>query len=171
MCHISSYGQLIHFQLSAVTMYWSKQNTEYFNRLNIIKKECNFLILSLIMKFDQGYRWKWMASSIVSALDIRNFMQTQIFRSYNSHLVNMHLSKKLLPCITAASWFPFRASPIIGYLPFEVLGTSGYDYYHVDDLELIAECHKQCKWASPRTQRRAFPLPPPHLNNSSQRAK
>ncbi|XP_041947726.1 neuronal PAS domain-containing protein 2 isoform X6 [Alosa alosa] len=35
-----------------------------------------------------------------------------------------------------------RASPIIGYLPFEVLGTSGYDYYHVDDLELIAECHK-----------------------------
>ncbi|CAL8401703.1 unnamed protein product [Boreogadus saida] len=35
-----------------------------------------------------------------------------------------------------------RASPIIGYLPFEVLGTSGYDYYHVDDLELIAQCHK-----------------------------
>ncbi|TSR75240.1 Neuronal PAS domain-containing protein 2 [Bagarius yarrelli] len=35
------------------------------------------------------------------------------------------------------------ASPIIGYLPFEVLGTSGYDYYHVDDLELIAQCHKQ----------------------------
>lgn len=38
-----------------------------------------------------------------------------------------------------------RASPIIGYLPFEVLGTSGYDYYHVDDLELIAQCHKQCE--------------------------
>ncbi|XP_034746532.1 neuronal PAS domain-containing protein 2 isoform X1 [Etheostoma cragini] len=36
-----------------------------------------------------------------------------------------------------------RASPIIGYLPFEVLGTSGYDYYHVDDLERIAQCHKQ----------------------------
>ncbi|XP_047462883.1 neuronal PAS domain-containing protein 2 isoform X2 [Mugil cephalus] len=36
-----------------------------------------------------------------------------------------------------------RASPIIGYLPFEVLGTSGYDYYHVDDLELIAQCHQQ----------------------------
>uniref|UniRef100_A0A182YTM5 Circadian locomoter output cycles protein kaput n=1 Tax=Biomphalaria glabrata TaxID=6526 RepID=A0A182YTM5_BIOGL len=29
-----------------------------------------------------------------------------------------------------------RAPPIIGYLPFEVLGTSGYDYYHPDDLEL-----------------------------------
>ncbi|CAG0878566.1 unnamed protein product [Darwinula stevensoni] len=36
-----------------------------------------------------------------------------------------------------------RAPPIIGYLPFEVLGTSGYDYYHVDDLDRIAECHAQ----------------------------
>ncbi|KAM9761314.1 circadian locomoter output cycles protein kaput isoform 3-T3 [Menidia menidia] len=35
-----------------------------------------------------------------------------------------------------------RASPIIGYLPFEVLGTSGYDYYHVDDLETLAKCHE-----------------------------
>lgn len=35
-----------------------------------------------------------------------------------------------------------RAPPIIGYLPFEVLGTSGYDYYHVDDLEIIAKCHE-----------------------------
>ncbi|XP_068124372.1 neuronal PAS domain-containing protein 2 isoform X3 [Hyperolius riggenbachi] len=35
-----------------------------------------------------------------------------------------------------------RAPPIIGYLPFEVLGTSGYDYYHVDDLEIIARCHE-----------------------------
>ncbi|XP_041055721.1 neuronal PAS domain-containing protein 2-like [Carcharodon carcharias] len=36
-----------------------------------------------------------------------------------------------------------RAPPIIGYLPFEVLGTSGYDYYHVDDLEQLASCHQQ----------------------------
>ncbi|XP_061539287.1 circadian locomoter output cycles protein kaput isoform X3 [Phycodurus eques] len=35
-----------------------------------------------------------------------------------------------------------RASPIIGYLPFEVLGTSGYDYYHVDDLDTLAKCHE-----------------------------
>ncbi|XP_072913917.1 circadian locomoter output cycles protein kaput-like [Hemitrygon akajei] len=35
-----------------------------------------------------------------------------------------------------------RAPPIIGYLPFEVLGTSGYDYYHVDDLGLLARCHE-----------------------------
>nr|XP_033801005.1 circadian locomoter output cycles protein kaput isoform X2 [Geotrypetes seraphini] len=35
-----------------------------------------------------------------------------------------------------------RAPPVIGYLPFEVLGTSGYDYYHVDDLENLAKCHQ-----------------------------
>jgi len=35
-----------------------------------------------------------------------------------------------------------RGPPIIGYLPFEVLGTSGYDYYHMDDLEKVATCHE-----------------------------
>ncbi|XP_063374069.1 circadian locomoter output cycles protein kaput [Cydia amplana] len=35
-----------------------------------------------------------------------------------------------------------RAPPIIGYLPFEVLGTSGYDYYHFDDLEKVVNCHE-----------------------------
>ncbi|XP_003708362.2 circadian locomoter output cycles kaput protein Clock isoform X2 [Megachile rotundata] len=35
-----------------------------------------------------------------------------------------------------------RAPPIIGYLPFEVLGTSGYDYYHVDDLDKVVMCHE-----------------------------
>ncbi|KAG8231813.1 hypothetical protein J437_LFUL012307, partial [Ladona fulva] len=36
-----------------------------------------------------------------------------------------------------------RAPPIIGYLPFEVLGTSGYDYYHVDDLDQVVLCHEK----------------------------
>ncbi|XP_042904099.1 neuronal PAS domain-containing protein 2 isoform X2 [Parasteatoda tepidariorum] len=35
-----------------------------------------------------------------------------------------------------------RAPPIIGYLPFEVLGTSGYDYYHVEDLDKISTSHE-----------------------------
>ncbi|XP_063698730.1 circadian locomoter output cycles protein kaput [Culicoides brevitarsis] len=35
-----------------------------------------------------------------------------------------------------------RAPPIIGYLPFEVLGTSGYDYYHFDDLDKVVTCHE-----------------------------
>uniref|UniRef100_UPI00358E4B7D circadian locomoter output cycles protein kaput isoform X2 n=1 Tax=Myxine glutinosa TaxID=7769 RepID=UPI00358E4B7D len=38
-----------------------------------------------------------------------------------------------------------RAYDIIGYLPFEILGTSGYDYYHVDDLEKIAQCHESLR--------------------------
>lgn len=37
-----------------------------------------------------------------------------------------------------------RAPPIIGYLPFEVLGTSGYDYYHFDDFEQVLLCHESC---------------------------
>uniref|UniRef100_A0A6Q2ZLN8 Clock circadian regulator a n=1 Tax=Esox lucius TaxID=8010 RepID=A0A6Q2ZLN8_ESOLU len=49
----------------------------------------------------------------------------------------------LLPHIHNVDLFYlFRAPPIIGYLPFEVLGTSGYDYYHVDDLETLAKCHE-----------------------------
>lgn len=40
-----------------------------------------------------------------------------------------------------------RAPPIIGYMPFEVLGTSGYDYYHFDDLDNIVACHEECMYA------------------------
>ncbi|XP_073836620.1 circadian locomoter output cycles kaput protein Clock [Musca autumnalis] len=36
-----------------------------------------------------------------------------------------------------------RAPPIIGYMPFEVLGTSGYDYYHFDDIDDIVSCHEK----------------------------
>ncbi|MPC72897.1 Circadian locomoter output cycles protein kaput [Portunus trituberculatus] len=42
-----------------------------------------------------------------------------------------------------------RAPTIIGYMPFEVLGTSGYDYYHVEDLEKVAACHEQCECGEP----------------------
>lgn len=38
-----------------------------------------------------------------------------------------------------------RAPPIIGYMPFEVLGTSGYDYYHFDDLDAISTAHEECE--------------------------
>jgi PAS domain len=41
-----------------------------------------------------------------------------------------------------------RAPPIIGYMPFEVLGTSGYDYYHFDDLEKVITCHEACEFYS-----------------------
>ncbi|XP_030762615.1 neuronal PAS domain-containing protein 2 isoform X2 [Sitophilus oryzae] len=35
-----------------------------------------------------------------------------------------------------------RAPAIIGYLPFELLGTSGYEYYHMDDIEKLVRCHQ-----------------------------
>eukprot|EP00057_Strongylocentrotus_purpuratus_P018080 XP_011672554.1 PREDICTED: circadian locomoter output cycles protein kaput [Strongylocentrotus purpuratus] len=37
-----------------------------------------------------------------------------------------------------------RAPPIIGYLPFEVLGTSVYEYYQQDDLDKLGRCHEAC---------------------------
>jgi len=39
-------------------------------------------------------------------------------------------------------WVDNRAPSIIGYLPFEVLGTSGYDYYHWDDLDKLVISHE-----------------------------
>lgn len=39
-------------------------------------------------------------------------------------------------------WIDDRAPSIIGYLPFEVLGTSGYDYYHWDDLDKLVISHE-----------------------------
>lgn len=76
-------------------------------------------------------------------------MEVPVFRSQVNISVILFLITHRSFCFNLLSSQPFflylRASPIIGYLPFEVLGTSGYDYYHVDDLELIAQCHKQRK--------------------------
>ena len=35
-----------------------------------------------------------------------------------------------------------RSILITGYLPFEVLGTSVYDYIHQDDLTVYAKAHE-----------------------------
>lgn len=35
---------------------------------------------------------------------------------------------------------------ITGYLPFEVLGTSVYDYIHQDDLTVYAKAHESRKF-------------------------
>ncbi len=36
----------------------------------------------------------------------------------------------------------------VGYLPFELLGTSGYDHYHIDDLDQVAACHESLRQVS-----------------------
>ena len=61
-------------------------------------------------------------------------------------VVHQHLAKGEFTSRYSLEWkFLFldnRAPPIIGYLSFEVLGTSGYDYYHADDLDRIVQCHE-----------------------------
>ncbi len=39
--------------------------------------------------------------------------------------------------------FPFRATSILGYLPQELLGTSAYEYYHFEDLDMLSETHRK----------------------------
>jgi hypothetical protein len=38
--------------------------------------------------------------------------------------------------------FLSRATPVLGFLPQELLGTSMYEYYHHDDIPHLAESHK-----------------------------
>ena len=34
----------------------------------------------------------------------------------------------------------------IGYDGYGILGTSGYDYYHLDNMDRVVKGHKQCKY-------------------------
>lgn len=44
----------------------------------------------------------------------------------------------------------FRATPVLGFLPQELLGTSMYEYYHHDDIPRLAESHKAALQISER---------------------
>ncbi|XP_025073744.1 protein cycle isoform X2 [Pogonomyrmex barbatus] len=43
-----------------------------------------------------------------------------------------------------------RATPVLGFLPQELLGTSMYEYYHHDDIPHLAESHKAALQTSER---------------------
>ncbi|KAL7983809.1 hypothetical protein Chor_000685, partial [Crotalus horridus] len=58
------------------------------------------------------------------------------------HLLRGSLNPKDFPTYEYIKFVGNFLSYNHGYLPFEVLGTSGYDYYHIDDLQLLAQCHE-----------------------------
>uniref|UniRef100_A0A8C1QB48 Circadian locomoter output cycles protein kaput n=1 Tax=Cyprinus carpio TaxID=7962 RepID=A0A8C1QB48_CYPCA len=85
-----------------------------------------------------GFCFRFLsAKSVRTVLFITSVQQEMCFvEEPNEEFTSRHsLEWKFL-------FLDHRAPPIIGYLPFEVLGTSGYDYYHVDDLETLAKCHE-----------------------------
>lgn len=49
-----------------------------------------------------------------------------------------------------SSFSSFRATPVLGFLPQELLGTSMYEYYHHDDIPHLAESHKAALQTSER---------------------
>ena len=65
---------------------------------------------------------KLMAAPLVRELPIMTSQKTEFMSRFS-------LEWKFL-------FLDLRAPPVIGYLPFEVLGTSGYEYYHPDDLKV-----------------------------------
>lgn len=98
---------------------------------------------------------------IDSEIDVKNFIEC-FFRTVfvgTGRLITPHLiSEVTFSCESNKSEFTSRhnldwkflaldsrATPIIGYVQLEVVGTSGYDYYHVDDLDKLVSCHEACK--------------------------
>ncbi|EZA50085.1 protein cycle isoform X1 [Ooceraea biroi] len=49
-----------------------------------------------------------------------------------------------------------RATPVLGFLPQELLGTSMYEYYHHDDIPHLAESHKAALQTSERVATQVY---------------
>uniref|UniRef100_A0A672GE65 Aryl hydrocarbon receptor nuclear translocator like 2 n=1 Tax=Salarias fasciatus TaxID=181472 RepID=A0A672GE65_SALFA len=55
-----------------------------------------------------------------------------------------------------------QATPIIGYLPQEVLGTSCYEYFHQDDLQHLAEKHRQALHTKEKVETQSYKFKTKH---------
>ncbi|KAJ7425300.1 Neuronal PAS domain-containing protein 2 [Willisornis vidua] len=71
-----------------------------------------------------------------------DYLKTDNELEFYCHLLRGSLNPKEFPTYEYIKFVGNFRSYSNGYLPFEVLGTSGYDYYHIDDLELLARCHE-----------------------------
>lgn len=70
---------------------------------------------------------------------------------YTHHIARSHLASPVhSPDERIKVFFPRRATPVLGFLPQELLGTSMYEYYHHDDIPHLAESHKAALQTSER---------------------
>lgn len=58
-------------------------------------------------------------------------------------LYNTTLHSKSCPKVPNLT--PLSASAILGYTAAELLGSSGYNFYHDEDLNALARSHVDCK--------------------------
>ncbi|XP_072259245.1 LOW QUALITY PROTEIN: neuronal PAS domain-containing protein 2 [Pyxicephalus adspersus] len=132
------------------------------DQFNVLIKELSTMLPGNTRKMDKttvlekviGFLQKHNDTVIAVPISSCNGYEGAVSRTYRSQLnkqvcfiatVRLATPQFLKPGTDViVLWLPVTlwAPPIIGYLPFEVLGTSGYDYYHVDDLEIIAKCHE-----------------------------
>ena len=60
-------------------------------------------------------------------------------------------------------FYLFRATPVLGFLPQELLGTSMYEYYHPDDVEHLAASHKAALATTDRVKTKVVAVSYTHL--------
>ncbi|KAM3587756.1 uncharacterized protein V6R79_013353 [Siganus canaliculatus] len=101
-----------------------------------------------------GYMRSWLSSQLDTEGDTDTDTLTCLVTvcrllPYVSHQPSKDLHIKAAEFVTRCAidgkytFVDQRATPVIGYLPQEVLGTSCYEYFHQDDLQLLAEKHRQ----------------------------
>lgn len=61
----------------------------------------------------------------------------------------------------------FRATPVLGFLPQELLGTSMYEYYHHDDISHLAESHKAALQTTERVTTQVIDISRRHFARST----